>query len=95
MPAIAPDIVLKPMNKTPKPMMTSPHRDTFCFLQNITISTPTSRMTGAAFSNLKDTKRAVTVVPIFAPKITPAACVSVINPELTKLTTITVHADDD
>ena len=95
MPDMAPDIVLSPMNRTPKPMMTSPQRDSFSFLQNITISTPVSRMTGAAFSSLNETRSAVTVVPIFAPKITPAACVSVISPELTKLTTITVHAEED
>ena len=37
----------------------------------------------------------VTVVPTFAPKITPAACASFIIPEFTSPTTITVVADDD
>ena len=37
---------------------------------------------------------AVTVVPIFAPIITPIDCLSVIIPELTKPTTITVVADE-
>ena len=37
---------------------------------------------------------AVTVVPIFAPMITPIACLSVISPEFTKPTTITVVADE-
>ena len=41
------------------------------------------------------TIHAVTVVPIFAPMITPIACVSVSNPAFTKLTTITVVADED
>ena len=42
-----------------------------------------------------DTIHAVTVVPMFAPIITPMACVSVSNPAFTKLTTITVVADED
>ena len=37
---------------------------------------------------------AVTVVPIFAPIITPMDCLSVIIPEFTKPTTITVVADE-
>ena len=37
---------------------------------------------------------AETVVPIFAPIITDAACVSVISPTLTKPTIITVVADE-
>ena len=41
------------------------------------------------------TIQAVTVVPILAPIMTPIACVSVRSPALTKLTTITVVADDD
>ena len=42
-----------------------------------------------------DTIHAVTVVPILAPIITPIACASVRSPALTKLTTMTVVADDD
>lgn len=38
---------------------------------------------------------AVTVVPMFAPIITPTACPSCISPEFTKPTTITVVAADD
>ena len=41
------------------------------------------------------TSQAVTVVPILAPIITPIACESVSSPAFTKLTTITVVADDD
>ena len=37
----------------------------------------------------------VTVVPIFAPMIMPTARCSVMMPEFTKPTTITVVADDD
>ena len=72
-PAMALDMVESPMNSTPKPTITSPNFDTFCFLQNITKSTPASKITGANFSSLKDTKSAVTVVPILEPKMTPAA----------------------
>ena len=42
-----------------------------------------------------DTIHAVTVVPMLAPMITPMACVNVSSPALTKLTTITVVADED
>lgn len=38
---------------------------------------------------------AVTVVPILAPIMTPMDCESVNNPALTKLTTITVVAEED
>ena len=37
----------------------------------------------------------VTVVPIFAPKMTPIACSRLITPALTKLMAITVVADED
>ena len=42
-----------------------------------------------------DTIHAVIVVPMLAPMITPMACVSVSSPAFTKLTTMTVVADDD
>ena len=42
-----------------------------------------------------DTIQAVTVVPMLAPIMTPIACVRVRSPALTKLTTITVVAEDD
>ena len=37
----------------------------------------------------------VMVVPMFAPMITPIACIRLIRPAFTKLTTMTVVADDD
>ena len=43
----------------------------------------------------RDSIHEVTVVPIFAPIITLIDCESVINPEFTKPTTITVVADED
>ena len=43
----------------------------------------------------KDIIHAVTVVPILAPMITPIDCESVSKPAFTKLTTITLVADED
>ena len=44
---------------------------------------------------IKEMIQAVTVVPILAPIITPIDSVRLSNPALTKLTTITVVAEDD
>ena len=44
---------------------------------------------------VSDNSHDVIVVPILAPIITPIACDSLIIPEFTKPTTITVVADDD
>ncbi len=41
------------------------------------------------------TSQPVTVVPIFAPMMTPAAWTKVRSPALTKLTTMTVVAEED
>ena len=70
--------------------------------------TPIIANTGVKFSGLsmlkmtlslcrlvKDNSHEVTDVPRFAPMITPTACPSVMTPELTKPTTITVVAEDD
>lgn len=43
----------------------------------------------------KEINQAVAVVPIFAPIITPIDCTKLSSPAFTKLTTITVVADDD
>ena len=67
------DIVLRPRNRTPKPMMISANSFTLSFFTNITISTPTSKITGAYAERLKETSCEVMVVPMLAPKITPAA----------------------
>ena len=59
---------------------------------------PKSGIAASAIEKLNpksETIQAVTVVPIFAPKITPIACLSVSISALTKLTTITVVAPDD
>ena len=55
-------------------------------------------MAAAEMEKLKpknETIQAVTVVPIFAPKMTPIACYRERISALTKLTTITVQALDD
>ena len=55
-------------------------------------------MAKAAMSTLKPTAviiHAVTVVPMLAPMMTPIASERVIRPAFTKLTTITVVAEDD
>ncbi len=44
---------------------------------------------------VRDSSHDVTVVPIFAPMMTPTAWVSFMIPELTKPTTMTVVAEDD
>ncbi len=48
----------------------------------------------ARSSSLKETSCPVTVVPIFAPKITPMACWSVRSPAFTNPTVITVVAEE-
>ena len=44
---------------------------------------------------LKERIQAVTVVPTLLPMMTPTACFSVMMPELTKPTTMTVVAEED
>ena len=59
---------------------------------------PNSGMAAASMLNEKpksETIHAVTVVPIFAPKIIPIAWVSVMISAFTKLTVITVVAPED
>ena len=49
----------------------------------------------SALNPSHDTSHAVTVVPMFAPIMTPMAWARVRRPAFTKLTTMTVVADDD
>ena len=93
--SIEPDIKDNPMNKIPNPNTTSPIFFTMGFFKNITIITPTNKNNGAISDKSRDTNWDVTVVPMFAPMITPAAWVKVISPAFTKLTTITVAALED
>ena len=71
--AIAWDMVLRPTNRIPKPTTPSATLRTFSFFVNIITTTPTSRISGAILDKLKDTSCEVMVVPMFAPRITPAA----------------------
>lgn len=53
---------------------------------------PTAKIGQAISERLNAINCAVTVVPIFAPSMTPMACIKDIKPEFTKPTTITVVA---
>ena len=66
-------MVLSPRNSTPKPMMMSANFLIFSLLTNIAVSAPTRRITGAYADRLNETSWEVIVVPMLAPKITPAA----------------------
>ncbi len=67
-PAIAPDMLLKPINRMPNPTITSPIFSAFCFpLPIIIVNTPASKIIGAASDKLKETSWEVIVVPILAP----------------------------
>ena len=90
---------VSPRKRSAKPIMSSP-RDFFFLDLNIikTNPNPTKGIENIEMSNLNPSKEiihAVTVVPMFAPIITPTDCVRVSRPAFTKLTTITVVALDD
>ena len=69
----AEDMVPIPINRIPKPTITSPNFLTIGCCINITMITPTKRITGAYLDISRDRSWPVTVVPILAPKITPIA----------------------
>jgi len=97
----ASDIVVMPMNRSPKPItMLEISLVERLFPVSITI-TPAITATGASFDGLKnsahsteDTSHPVTVVPMLAPMITPMAWVRFISPAFTNPTTMTVVADE-
>ena len=104
----APLIVSIPVIKIAKPIMMVPASFFFSFLENMIKQTPMSARTGendVGFNSctkkfplsipVRLKSQDVTVVPMFAPMMTPAACESRMMPELTKPTTITVVADAD
>ena len=62
---------------------------------NTTITTPIKANSGAIAPTSKAMSWPVMVVPMLAPMITPTAWRSVIMPEFTKPTTITVVAEED
>ena len=77
-------------------------------LENIKRAAPTTPTKGARVEGLnsctmkllpskpeRERIQAVTVVPMLEPMMTPTACFSVMMPELTKPTTMTVVAEED
>ena len=89
----------RPKNKSEKPTINSP-MFWYWFFFEFENRKP-SNIIGTAKSEISALKpknatiHAVTVVPIFAPMITLMACAKVSRPAFTKLTTITVVADED
>ena len=84
-----------PMNSTPRPMHTTPACLTVSFLSNtMIIMMPTKANTGPG-SNSMDKSSDVTVVPMFAPMMTPTDWARVSSCAFTKPTTITVVAPED
>ena len=101
-------IMFMPFISTVKPTRIWPMLCFFSFLVNMMNATPHSAMMGVKELGLSrrrktllpsmpvsDRIQLVTVVPMFAPMITPAAWLSFMMPELTKPTTMTVVAEDD
>ncbi len=89
-----------PINKKANPKINSPKDLRLLFAENMRGSpTPSNGMDMMLMENLpkpnKDIIHAVTVVPILAPMITPIDWAKVSKPAFTKLTTITLAADED
>ena len=102
------DMVFIPVISTANPTMMVPISFWRFFLPVLMRITPTMARIGEKEVGFKNRSKklvpstsvrlrihAVTVVPTFAPRITPVAWASFIIPELTKPTTITVVAEDD
>ena len=88
----------RPINRKAKPMVNSPIDFVLLFLENRSgTARPISGRAKAEMSTLKPKRamiQAVNVVPTLAPMITAIDCASVIRPAFTKLTTITVDAEE-
>ena len=97
-----------PVKRIQKPRRISPRVLYFCFLPAMTMRIPMIPTTGARVVGLRSMRKklselrsesrriwAVTVVPIFAPIITPMAEWSFMMPAFTKPTSITVVAEED
>ena len=88
-----------PRNSKLNPTISSPIFLRLSFFEfenrNPKIIIGTARMEMSALNPNHETIQAVTVVPMLAPIITPMACVNVRSPAFTKLTTMTVVADED
>ena len=97
-----------PCIRRAKPIRTVPKFFFFCDLHAIIINAPTNAIIGeklAGFNNdmkklsvcmlFSESSQDVAVLPTFAPNITKIVCESVMIPEFTSPTSITVSADDD
>ena len=106
--AMASPITSIPVIRARKPSAMTPMPFFLSLLENIKRAAPTTPTKGARVEGLnsctmkllpskpeRDKIQAVTVVPMLEPMITPTACFSVIMPELTKPTTMTVVAEED
>ena len=106
-PATAPDMAFMPYIRVANPNRIIPESLFLSCLQNRYSTIPASASSGVkevGFISLMNQLspliparlriHAVTVVPILAPIITPMDCRSVIKPELTNPTTITVVAEE-
>ena len=87
-------IMPMPTNSMPKPSITEPMCLTTGFLMNSAATAPANRISGAKAVRLKAVICAVTVVPMFAPMMTPMACPRSISPESTKPITIMSVAEE-
>ena len=88
----------KPMKRNAKPRPNSPIDFVRLFLEKSNgTDIPIKGNANAAISTLKPKRamtHAVNVVPTLAPIITAIDCANVINPAFTKLTTMTVEAEE-
>ena len=88
----------KPMNRNAKPIPNSPIDFVRLFLEKSNgTDTPINGSANAAISTLNPKRaiiQAVNVVPTLAPIITAIDCDNVISPAFTKLTTMTVEAEE-
>ena len=85
-----------PIKRIPRPARIWPISWAFfCALMNRTMATPAKANSGAIAPTSSAINCPVMVVPMLAPMIIQTACLSVIIPELTNPTTITVVAEDD
>ncbi len=88
----------RPKKRSPNPISTSP-KLLYLFLPTKKKGSPTPIMGRAILAMLNFPMmamiHAVTVVPKFAPMMTPMDCTRVSRPAFTKLTTSTVVAEDD
>ena len=92
---IAVDIVEMPTKRRPKPITISPDFFTTWFGMKFIITAPANTKIGAIAERRKATRSAVTVVPMFAPRMMPQALFSAMRPEFTKVTAMTVAVLED